>query len=91
MDLKYIPPTCRDLLDKLLKKDPSMRPSLNEIMEHPWFNGIDWTAMERMELEPVYKPPLTSECDTQFFSKEFTSFEILNPEESPNAGGDGGD
>ena len=33
-------------------------------------------------MESVYKPPLKSEGDTQFFSKEFTSVEILNPEDA---------
>lgn len=50
-------------------------------MNHAWFNGIDWNGMEQMKVDAVFKPPLASECDTQFFSKEFTQTEILNPEE----------
>lgn len=38
----------------------------------------------------MYKPPLTSESDTQFFSKEFTKVEILNPEEVSLAHDDDG-
>ena len=38
----------------------------------------------------MYKPPLTSESDTQFFSKEFTKVEILNPEEVSFANDDDG-
>ena len=34
-----------------------------------------------MTLKPVYKPPLHSESDTQFFSKEFTQMQVLNPED----------
>lgn len=50
-------------------------------MNHPWFSGVDWKAMESMKVEALYIPPLSSESDTQFFSKEFTDTEILNPEE----------
>ena len=47
-------------------------------MSHPWFNGVDWAAMEQMKVEPPFKPTLESECDTQFFSKEFTGVENHN-------------
>ena len=50
-------------------------------MNHPWFKDISWTDIEQMKVEPAYKPPLTSEGDTQFFSKEFTESDILNPED----------
>ena len=59
-------------------------------MAHPWFTDIDWAALEEMKVEPVYKPPLTSESDTQFFSKEFTKVEILNPEDDTLYGNDDG-
>lgn len=39
-------------------------------------------------MEPVYKPPLSGDSDTQFFSKEFTKFEILNPEDKWDDGGE---
>ena len=55
-------------------------------MNHTWFDGIEWDAMEQMNLEPVYKPPLSCEGDTQFFSKEFTKAEILNPEDKKDGG-----
>ena len=51
-------------------------------MNHAWFDGINWSAMDQMKVDAVYKPPLASESDTQFFSKEFTQVEILNPEDS---------
>lgn len=81
---------CRDLLSKLLQKDPEQRPDIDEIMAHPWFSDIDWAALEEMKVKPVYKPPLTSESDTQFFSKEFTKVEILNPEDDTRDGDDDG-
>ena len=51
-------------------------------MSHPWFSNIDWEALEQMTVKPVYKPKLSSESDTQFFSKEFTQqLNVLNPED----------
>ena len=35
-------PLCVDLLQKMLLKDPSERPSAEECLEHPWFN-LDFT------------------------------------------------
>lgn len=32
---------CKDLLTKLLAKDPSKRISLDQALKHKWFNGID--------------------------------------------------
>lgn len=29
----------KDLLQKLLNKDQSKRPTISEVMQHPWFNG----------------------------------------------------
>lgn len=61
---KYLTLTCKDLLSKLLQKDPDARPDIDEIMNHPWFSKINWKELEEMTLKPVYKPPLTSESDT---------------------------
>ena len=42
---------CKDLLKKLLCRDPQNRLGANydfqEIMHHPWFNGIDWDDVEQ--------------------------------------------
>ena len=29
---------CKNLIDKLLEKDPDMRINQNEILEHPWIS-----------------------------------------------------
>lgn len=48
---------CRDLLEKLLVKDPKQRlgysTGMSDIKRHPFFKGIDWKMVERRE----YKQP----------------------------------
>ena len=36
---EHISPSAKDLLQKMLTVEPSMRPSLREVMVHPWFNS----------------------------------------------------
>ena len=37
----HISEECKDLLMKLLLKDPKKRISLDNALKHKWFNGID--------------------------------------------------
>ncbi|XP_046893465.1 SNF-related serine/threonine-protein kinase isoform X2 [Hypomesus transpacificus] len=46
MDCKYTVPThvsnaCKDLIDRMLQRDPKRRASLEEIEGHPWLQGVD--------------------------------------------------
>ncbi|KAK7886824.1 hypothetical protein WMY93_026445 [Mugilogobius chulae] len=46
MDCKYTVPgrvsnTCKDLIDRMLQRDPKRRASLEEIETHPWLQGVD--------------------------------------------------
>jgi len=65
IDKVHFPPKCGGsvgaLIRDLLKKDPSerlpMRPGgTKNIKETSFFKGFDWIAMEKLELEPPYKP-----------------------------------
>lgn len=46
MDCKYTVParvssTCKDLIDRMLQRDPKRRASLEEIESHAWLQGVD--------------------------------------------------
>ncbi|XP_007250479.3 SNF-related serine/threonine-protein kinase [Astyanax mexicanus] len=46
MDCKYTVPThvsnaCKDLINRMLQRDPKRRASLEEIESHPWLQGVD--------------------------------------------------
>jgi len=61
MDYEFLSPEARDLCSKLLIKNPLERlgagPSdAQEIMDHPWFECIDWKKIENKMLPPPYKP-----------------------------------
>eukprot|EP00736_Rhodelphis_marinus_P000480 Rmarinus@m.19940 len=50
----------KDLLTKLLEKDPEKRlghGGIEEIMNHPFFKGIDWDKLRKMEVEAPLRPP----------------------------------
>jgi hypothetical protein len=66
------------LLSGLLAKDPKARLGSPEtggaltITRHPWFAGLDWSAVLRKEVLPGYRPPTASADDTSLFDSEFT-------------------
>lgn len=35
----------------MLARNPRRRKSADELMEHPYFHGIDWNALEEYEYE----------------------------------------
>lgn len=58
-------PEARDLIRGLLMRDPAARlgsraGGVDEIKAHPFFRGMDWVALEKLEVEPPFKPPTGS-------------------------------
>lgn len=45
------------MTSQMLARNPRKRKSADELMEHPYFHGIDWEALERYEYE---REPLSS-------------------------------
>jgi len=61
------------LIKGLLQKEPSerlpMRPGgTKNIKDARWYQGFDWDAMSKMQLEPPYKPVVKSKKDIANFS-----------------------
>ncbi|XP_063055747.1 SNF-related serine/threonine-protein kinase [Engraulis encrasicolus] len=59
MDCKYTVPThvsndCKDLINRMLQRDPKRRASLEEIEGHPWLQGVDPSPATK------YSTPLVS-------------------------------
>lgn len=51
----------KDLLEKLLERDPKKRigygvKDAEELMEHPFFDSIDWEKLAKREVKPPYIP-----------------------------------
>lgn len=69
---KYAHKTATDLIRKLLQKDPDLRPSYDQIKEHPFFHGVEWDKLYRHEVNlRTFQGLDDIECG--FFSPEFTN------------------
>lgn len=64
-------PELEDLLSKLLIKDKTKRlgakGGFKEIMNHKFFNDVDWEKIYRKEIQPPFKPILNNDWDTSYF------------------------
>jgi serine/threonine protein kinase len=64
----YISPVARSCISKLLNRDPARRlgggpNGGRDIMAHPFFEPIDWDRLMRKEIEPPFKPDVSSVDD----------------------------
>ena len=86
----FLSPDARDLLTRLLRKDPRKRlgacmpKDMDTIKKHRFFRKIDWKKLELRELEPPIKPLITNPELAENFSSEFTNL-ALSPVTSPRA------
>ncbi|KAI2721627.1 hypothetical protein DTO027I6_1195 [Penicillium roqueforti] len=74
----FLGPDAKDLLTRLLRKEPSkrlgyhMQKDLQIIKKHRFFRKIDWAALERRELDPPIQPIVTDPALAENFSADFT-------------------
>ena len=74
----FLGPDAKDLLTRLLNKNPKKRLGGNmpkdmaAIKGHRFFRKIDWKKLERRELEPPIRPLITDPELAENFSDEFT-------------------
>jgi len=58
-DHDIVPPAAKDLLTKLLNRDPQQRLGANgsaEIKAHPFFHAIDWLKLLMRKYDPAFRP-----------------------------------
>ena len=78
----YLSADSRDLLTRLLRKEPSKRLGSNmprdmaTMKKHRFFRKIDWERLERRDLEPPIKPLITDPELAENFSSDFTSLAL---------------
>ena len=78
----YMSSDARDLLTRLLRKDPRKRlgthmpKDMEAIKKHRFFRKIDWKKLEAREIEPPIKPVITDPELAENFSPEFTNLAI---------------
>jgi serum/glucocorticoid-regulated kinase 2 len=70
-----VPAAARDLLTRLLDRDPQRRLGANgaaEIKAHHFFSNIDWRKLLQRKYEPTFKPSVVDALDTENFDHDFT-------------------
>ncbi|CAI5708946.1 unnamed protein product [Peronospora destructor] len=76
----YIPPELpedvQSLLAGLIERDSSKRLGANEavpfsIMKHPFFEGIDWEALQQKKMQPEWVPDVIDDADAKYVDNEF--------------------
>ena len=78
----YLSPDAKDLLTRLLRKEPKKRlgacmpKDMQTIKGHRFFRKIDWKKLEKREVEPPIRPLITDPELAENFSIEFTSLAV---------------
>ncbi|CAI5726857.1 hypothetical protein KXD40_002323 [Peronospora effusa] len=75
----------KSILRSFLQKDPTKRlgTKISDILEHPYFRGIDWDLLLKKQITPPWKPKLTSLLDVEYVDAEFTDLNVHNEVTSP--------
>ncbi len=68
----------------LLTRDPLTRlgtvRDAEEVMEHPFFAGVDWHAILQRRAKPPFSPEIVAgTTDTRFFDEQFTKMPVGSP------------
>ncbi|XP_053577175.1 protein kinase C delta type [Bombina bombina] len=71
---RWITKESKDILEKLFERDPLKRLGVTgNVKLHPFFKTINWTLLEKKELDPPFKPKVKSPGDYNNFDREFLS------------------
>ncbi|XP_061583859.1 protein kinase C delta type-like isoform X2 [Cololabis saira] len=69
---RWITKESKSLVEQLFERDPSRRLGVvGNIRAHPFYKNINWTALEKRELAPPFKPKVKSPNDCSNFDPEF--------------------
>lgn len=78
----YLSPDAKDLITRLLRKEPTKRLGSNmpkdvqTIKKHRFFRRIDWKLLAQRGIEPPIQPIITDPELAENFASEFTSLPI---------------
>uniref|UniRef100_A0A8C9WM14 Protein kinase C n=1 Tax=Scleropages formosus TaxID=113540 RepID=A0A8C9WM14_SCLFO len=69
---RWITKESKDLLEKLFERDSTRRLGVvGNIRAHSFFKTINWSVLERREVEPPFKPKVKAPNDCSNFDREF--------------------
>ena len=67
---KHFSLAARDLVTKLLEYNPKKRLGYYQIINHPFFKGINWDIIEKREIAPPFLPDITNGNYFKYFNSE---------------------
>uniref|UniRef100_A0A8B9L0X2 Protein kinase C n=1 Tax=Astyanax mexicanus TaxID=7994 RepID=A0A8B9L0X2_ASTMX len=71
---RWITVDTREMLERLFERDPSRRLGVvGNIRHQTFFKTVNWSALERREIEPPFKPKVKAPNDCSNFDREFLS------------------
>ena len=83
-EIKYkISEDAKDLINKLLEKDPGIRlgrKGIKEIKKHPFFCGVKCTTFRNKKVKAPFKPKITENIEYENFDEDFLN---MDTSESP--------
>jgi len=65
-------PMAIDLLQRILTREIEYRITSEEIMNHVFFDGLNWDDLLNKQISPPFVPNVQDTTDTGFFDAEFT-------------------
>ena len=66
----------KDLISKLLEKDPQRRAGFNQIKKHPWFKDFDWELVENKKMKAPWVPKTIEDFGIGNFNKKFVDMDF---------------
>lgn len=74
----YLSADAKDLLTRLLRKDPRKRlgRDVGALKKHRFFRKVDWARLERRDLRPPICPLITDPSLAENFSPDFTNLAL---------------
>jgi len=67
----------RDIINRFLDKNPETRlQKPEEIRSHPFFQGINWDALSKLEVTPPFVPAVKNKESTQNIDKNFINMDL---------------
>uniref|UniRef100_A0A3B4C7F9 Protein kinase C n=1 Tax=Pygocentrus nattereri TaxID=42514 RepID=A0A3B4C7F9_PYGNA len=70
---RWITKESKDLLEKVLQEPTRRLGVVGNIRAHPFFKTINWSALEKREVAPPFKPKVKAPNDCSNFDREFLS------------------
>jgi len=88
---KHFSKNAENLIKRLLEYNPKKRLKYKDIISHPFFKGINWEKIERLETNPPFIPEINENNLFEYFDSEKELYDEYTAHEKKNKTLDGND